>query len=244
VRGIYEVRASLGSLVLVIFVWSAYVAAIVLQYPATKEALADLGPNTMLGNCLLFGTTGLFLAHLTYARYVFLDAHGLIKLRVKVEQVSPAKKAKQLDFAEAKSQAFVAPRVQSEKKRNEEVQEVVSVASQSSMGKQSKVKQPKVQQPKVQQPKVKKKRSNQQVAAASESSKKAKAVSEREPSPSEILKQMAEASRAKEKRRLEDLQASEASQSIEVPEMFESVKMSKSQRRKQRKLKKQQRRAA
>lgn len=244
VRGIYEVRASLGSLVLVIFVWSAYVAAIVLQYPATKEALADLGPNTMLGNCLLFGTTGLFLAHLTYARYVFLDAHGLIKLRVKVEQVSPAKKAKQLDFAEAKSQASVAPRVQSEKKRNEEVQEVVSVASQSSMGKQSKVKQPKVQQPKVQQPKVKKKRNNQQVAAAAESPKKAKAVSEREPSPSEILKQMAEASRAKEKRRLEDLQASEASQSIEVPEMFESVKMSKSQRRKQRKLKKQQRRAA
>lgn len=249
VRGIYEVRASLGSLVLVIFVWAAYVAAIVLQYPATKEALADLGPNTMLGNCLLFGTTGLFLAHLTYARYVFLDAHGLIKLRVKVKKVSTVEKAKQVDSAETKSQPFVAPVVPSEKKRKEEVQEVVSVASQSPLGKQPLgkqplVKQPEVKQPKVKQPKVKKNRNDQQVAAASESPKKAKAVSERDPSPSEILKQMAEASRAKEKRRLEDLETSEASQSIEVPEMFESVKMSKSQRRKQRKLKKQQRRAA
>lgn len=234
VRGIYEVRASLGSLLLVIFVWSAYVAAIVLQYPATKESLADLGPNTMLGNCLLFGTTGLFLAHLTYARYVFLDAHGLIKLRVKSKKSTAAKNVESNDASTSEAHSLVAPLVHNEEKIKEDVQEVVSVASQSREGKSH--------QPR--QPKPKKKRNNQQVQASSKSAKKEKAVSNRDKSPSEILKEMAEASRAKEKRRREDLEASKVDQSIESAEMFESVKMSKSQRRKQRKLKKQQRRAA
>ncbi len=234
VRGIYEVRASLGSLVLVIFVWSAYVAAIVLQYPATTEALADLGPNTMLGNCLLFGTTGLFLAHLTYARFVFLDAHGLIKPRVKAKKVATKEKPKDQDSFDLKLKSSPAVVVNSKKNIKEEVVEVASVASPSA----------KTNQPKTNQPKAKRKLVSQPAPATSKSKKKAKAATDRDPSPSEILKQMAEASRAKEKRKLEELQASKAPQPMEVPDVLGTVKMSKSQRRKQRKLKKQQRRAA
>ena len=229
VRGIYEVRASLGSLVLVIFVWSAYVAAIVLQYPVAKEALADLGPNTMLGNCLLFGTTGLFLAHITYARYVFLDAHGLIKQRVKPKKVSAIEKANELDSAAVAAPSPSVPVVNSKKKIKEEVLEFAPVASPS---------------PKTKQPKAKTKRNNQSVQTSAQSTKKSKPVSDRDKSPSEILKELAAASRAKEKRRLEELEVSKSSQSPEVPERLESIKMSKSERRKQRKLKKQQRRAA
>ncbi len=249
VRGIYEVRASLGSLVLVIFVWSAYVAAIVLQYPATTEALADLGPNTMLGNCLLFGTTGLFLAHLTYARFVFLDAHGLIKPRVKAKKVATKEKPKDQDSSDLQLKSSPAVVVNSKKNIKEEVVEVASVASPSAKTNQPKTNQPKTNQPKANQPKAnqpkaKRKLVSQPAPATSKSKKKAKTATDRDPSPSEILKQMAEASRAKEKRKLEELQASEAPQPMEVPDVVESVKMSKSQRRKQRKLKKQQRRAA
>ena len=229
VRGIYEVRASLGSLVLVIFVWSAYVAAIVLQYPATTEALADLGPNTMLGNCLLFGTAGLFLAHLTYARFVFLDAHGLIKPRVKAKKVSTKEKLKEQNSSELKLKCLPVGEVNSKEKIKEEIQDVAPAASPS---------------PKTKQSQTKRKVTSQPAPAISKSNKKTKAVTDKDQSPSEILKQMAEASRAKEKRKIEELQASKAPQSMDVLDVVEPVKMSKSQRRKQRKLKKQQRRAA
>ena len=229
VRGIYEVRASLGSLALVLFVWLAYVAAIVLQYPMVDEALADLGPNTMLGNCLLFGTTGLFLAHITYARYVFLDAHGLIKPRGKSRNVSTEVASRELNSAAVAPLSTPVPVVKSEKRTEEKVQEFAPVARQS---------------PKATQPKAENKRNNQPVQTPAHSTKKTNSAQSGDKSPSEILKEMAAASRAKERRRLEELQVSESSPSIEVPGKLDSIKMSKSQRRKQRKLKKQQRRAA
>jgi len=216
VRGVYEVRASLGSLVLVLFVWVAYVAAVVLQYPVVNEALADLGPNTMLGNCLLFGTTGLFLAHITYARYVFLDAHGLIRSRGKSKRVSTEGASGKFSSDALASLSAPVPVVKS-KQRTEE---------------------------KVQEPKAENKRNNQPIQTPAHPTKKANSVSGGNKSPTEILKEMAAASRAKEKRQLEEFQVSESSQSTEVPEKLDSIKMSKSQRRKLRKLKKQQRRAA
>lgn len=229
VRGIYEVRASLGSLSLVLFVWLAYVAAIVLQYPLVDEALADLGPNTMLGNCLLFGTTGLFLAHITYARYVFLDAHGLIRPRGKSKNVSTEVASSELNSAAVAPLSAPVPVVKSEQRTEEKVQEFAPVARQS---------------PKATQLTADNKRNNQPVQTPAHSTKKTNSVSGGDKSPSEILKEMAAASRAKERRRLEKLQESESSQSTEVTGKLDSIKMSKSQRRKQRKLKKQQRRAA
>jgi len=216
VRGVYEVRASLGSLVLVLFVWVAYVAAVVLQYPVVNEALADLGPNTMLGNCLLFGTTGLFLAHITYARYVFLDAHGLIRSRGKSKRVSTEGASGKFSSDALASLSAPVPVVKSKQRTEEKVQEL----------------------------KAENKRNNQPIQTPAHPTKKANSVSGGNKSPTEILKEMAAASRAKERRRLEKLQESESSQSTEVTGKLDSIKMSKSQRRKQRKLKKQQRRAA
>jgi hypothetical protein len=230
IRGIYEVRASLGSLVLVIFVWSAYVAAIVLQYPAARESLADMGPNTMLGNCLLFGTTGLFLAHITYARYVFLDAHGLIKQRMNLKKSPAIEKSSEPDRVALEPRSSGVPDAKSRKKTKDPVPKIAPLARQQQVVKLSKEKE--------------KRKNEQTLSPASTASKKVKPGSARDKSPSEVLKELAEASRAKEKRRLAELQAAETRQATEVPEMLESVKMSKSQRRKQRKLDKQQRRAA
>ena len=229
VRGIYEVRASLGSLALVLFVWLAYVAAIVLQYPLVDEALADLGSNTMLGNCLLFGTTGLFLAHITYARYVFLDAHGLIRPRAKSKSVSAEGGSSKLHSDALACLSAPVPLVKSKQRTEEKIQESAPIARQS---------------PKATQLKAENKPNNQPVQTPAYSTKKTNSVSGGDKSPSEILKEMAAASRAKERRRLEELQVSESSQSTEVAGKLDSIKMSKSQRRKQRKLKKQQRRAA
>lgn len=99
-RGLYEVRASRGSFALVIFVWVAYSTAAIIQLPAVRPALVNLGQEAALGNCFLFGTAGLLMAELVYARFIYLHAHGLIKQRatkpkaVKAVKSKAAKKAK------------------------------------------------------------------------------------------------------------------------------------------------------
>ena len=99
-RGLYEVRASRGSFALVVFVWIAYSTAAIIQLPAVRPALVNLGQEATLGNCFLFGTAGLLMAELVYARFIYLHAHGLIKQRVakpkvkKTAKVKAAKKAK------------------------------------------------------------------------------------------------------------------------------------------------------
>ena len=57
-RGLYEVRASRGSFALVLFVWVAYSTAAIIQIPAVRPALVNLGQEATLGNCFLFGTAG------------------------------------------------------------------------------------------------------------------------------------------------------------------------------------------
>jgi hypothetical protein len=80
-RGLYEVRASSGTFVLVLFVWLAYSIAAVLQLPTARPEIVNLSQETLLGNSLLFGTAVLLLAELTYARFIYLQAHGLMKQR-------------------------------------------------------------------------------------------------------------------------------------------------------------------
>jgi hypothetical protein len=80
-RGLYEVRGSRGTFALVVFVWIAYSVAAVLQLPDVRPELVQLSHETLLGNSLLFATAAIFLAELSYARYIYLQAHGLIKER-------------------------------------------------------------------------------------------------------------------------------------------------------------------
>lgn len=79
-RGLYEVRASRGAFGLVIFVWVAYSAAAILQLPSVQPAMVQLGHEMALGNCLLFATAGLLLTQLTFVRYIYLKANGLLNL--------------------------------------------------------------------------------------------------------------------------------------------------------------------
>ncbi len=90
-RGLYEVRESRGALALVVVVWVAYSAAAVLQLPSTRPAMVNLGHEAVLGNCVLFATAALLLAELIYGRFIFLQAHGLIKPRVARQEKSEAK---------------------------------------------------------------------------------------------------------------------------------------------------------
>jgi hypothetical protein len=109
VRGLYEVRESRGSLAVVVIVWVAYSAATLMQIPAIRDSMV-VDYQMVYGNLVLFATSALLICQLTYARFVYLHAHGLIKPRVAVEKTEkkPVKKAqrpKLADNAEAASAA-------------------------------------------------------------------------------------------------------------------------------------------
>ena len=102
-RGVFEVRESRGSLAWVVLVWLAYTVAALVQFPAARELLVEVGPEMIIGNCILVGTISVFMAHLTYARFIFLQAHGLITIAEKKKKKVVKKKAKPRKKAKAKS---------------------------------------------------------------------------------------------------------------------------------------------
>ena len=81
VRGIFEIRASVGALVGVVIVWIAYSSAVVLQIPAVKENLVQ-DSQFYYGNCLLIGSCSVFMSIVQYARFVFLHSNGLLESEV------------------------------------------------------------------------------------------------------------------------------------------------------------------
>lgn len=91
VRGIFEIRASVGALVGVVIVWIAYSSAVVLQIPAVKENLVQ-DSQFYYGNCLLIGSCSVFMSIVQYARFVFLHSNGLLESEVpqKAKQKKPA----------------------------------------------------------------------------------------------------------------------------------------------------------
>ena len=130
-RGIYEVRESRGSFALLVFVCVAYSMATILQLPAVHESMAGLGPDTVIGNSVLFGTTALFFAHLTYARYIFLDAHGLITQRVKSEKVAKAKNPAKVETNKRKKSAQATTVSPSQEKSTDKVDDSTSTKPKS-----------------------------------------------------------------------------------------------------------------
>jgi hypothetical protein len=99
-RGSFEVRESRWALSLVVLVWGAYAAAIALQLPVLQPVLANMNESTMqvtCGNLILIGTLALFTAHIVFARFVYLQALGIIKpvaIRSKKSKVSGKKSSK------------------------------------------------------------------------------------------------------------------------------------------------------
>ena len=104
-RGLVEVRSSRGAIVAVLFVWFAYAGAILMQLPHVKNGVV-LEYEPVYGNLILFGTTALLLSIFTYARFVYLQAQGLLVMKeAKAAIVKATKQAKSSAKANAKAEA-------------------------------------------------------------------------------------------------------------------------------------------
>lgn len=229
---IYEVRATRGSMALVTFVWAAFTMAIVMQVPAAESRLSALDSKMVVGNCLLFGTAAMLLAHLTYGRFIFLQANGLI------EQKSRIKKSSKKKIAAAKKKRKKAdPKISNEPiaKPNKSRRSTPATADTKPVCDEQPTANSKTS-PKA-NPKSKSKKRASQRAVADESPQSTRVSKDVTKSPSEVLKELAAASRAKEQSRTSHVDAFD-------DESSGVIKMSKAQRRKQRKLEKQRRRAA
>ncbi|MFK7770283.1 MAG: hypothetical protein AB8B55_23940 [Mariniblastus sp.] len=247
-RGLYEVRESRGSLALVAVVWIAYSFAAVMQLPAAKESLVNLGSDKVMGNCMLIGTTALLLAHLTYARFIFLRAHGLITLKVrtkkakvkkkKVAAVTKSKAAKSTKKTSAKTRSKSKTETLTEESETEQVAakpKRVTKAKSKSKARSKPVATPETAIEKPAAPKI---------AVTEPPVTKPAASASKEKSPSEVLKEMAAASRAKQTKQAQSATSRAQTDDADEPKNGEILQMSKAQRRKLRKLQKQQRRAA
>ena len=112
VRGLLEVRASQSAFAMVVVVWVAYTASIVMQIPQFKN-MTVMNHETVYGNCNLAGTVLLLLAVLTYARQVFLQANGLIKIAAKKAKTVARSDSAATKSSSANPKAVNKPTVQS-----------------------------------------------------------------------------------------------------------------------------------
>ena len=201
--GLYEVRESRGSFALVVFVWVAYASAAISPLLGSALTVVGISSEVVAGNCVLFGTAALLLAHLTYGRFIFLDANGLISQCLKNKKSVQSKKKKKPASAKQKKAQTTAPAKK-------------SVTSKTPVRKKAK-------------PAAKSTRSHRPTVEK-------KTPAKEEKTPSEILRELAAASRAKEQ--------AQCRSNVEENPSENLPRMSKAQRRKQRKLEKQRRRAA
>lgn len=234
-RVVYEVRRSHGSMTWMGLAWAGYTAAILLQMQSVRELmLMEFGPEMVAGNCVLFATTALLMAHLTYVRFIFLRAHGLIKLKAKKKKV-------------AKPKAIVKAKPKSEPKQSKPTKSksksTAKSASKSTSKKSSSSKSKTDSEPREKKVAAKKTKSkkHQAPSVVEEFSGDADNDIEMNKPVQLSLKEMAAASRAKTK-------ASKASQYSHEPEGEEEsegiIKMSKAQRKKLRKQQRNRKRAA
>lgn len=288
VRGLFEIHQSRGSVGIVLFVWLAYASAIALQLPQAEAVVAELGDQRVAGNCWLLGTAGLFLGHLTFARFVFLHANGLITVKAAENSgersVSPKAQlaqAKSLQRAETKRLAAEEKQLQREAARQAKLDVKAGAAAKKLAAKEAKAankrqrkssasdelgsdvdvseadndspvkaKTPPVKSA-AKKTRTKKTTGNKSTARANEESAESaapaksavkstsKSSSQSGKSPSEVLRELAAASRAKA-----SAASSSGSDEVDTEEEGDILNMSKAQRRKQRKLEKQRRRAA
>ncbi|MDG2014558.1 MAG: hypothetical protein P8J33_13705 [Pirellulaceae bacterium] len=99
VRGLIEVRHSKLAVVGLFSVLFAYGIAHLINEVPEVQAKSSEYLHASLGNSLLFGSTALFVSVLGYARFVYLNANGLVKARATLNtqesQVSERSQRKQ-----------------------------------------------------------------------------------------------------------------------------------------------------
>ena len=144
-RSLIEVRHSRLAISGLVLVLAAYTgASLINEIPAIQSKAGEV-VHSACGNCMLFGSTALFLTVLTFARFVYLEANGLVRRKVKAtsaeieseslvespsaDESKPARKSKQArksktvdedaesESAEAEEEMFVEAEEQSPKVR-------------------------------------------------------------------------------------------------------------------------------
>jgi len=236
-RTAYEVRRSHGSMTWVGLAWAGYTAAILLQMQPVRElVLMEFGAEMIAGNCVLFATSALLMAHLTYVRFIFLRAHGLIKLKAKKKKVA---KPKAKEKAKAKSEPKQSKPTKSKSKPTKK--SASKSASKKASSSKSKT-DPEPHEEKVAGKKSKSKKQQSSVVVEEFSADTDNDTSEETPAQLS-LKEMAAASRSKAK-------TSKAAQHWQEPEdegeeeLEGIIKMSRGQRKKLRKQQRNHKRAA
>ena len=246
-RTIYEVRRSRGSMAWLSVAWLGFASASLLQLPAVGDLVpSKLGLKSVAGNCVLFATAGLLMAHLTYVRFIFLRAHGLIKPKVKKKVAKPKSKkkvkaetsAKPVSKTKAKSKAASKSKSEeaapAESKKKTATKPAAKVAKQAKPDAADATQERKLAAKKTKQSKAK------QVHATDDAPVIAGKTQQKKNSQ-DLLKQLAAASRAKAKAQPNRAVAAAAEEDHESEGI---IKMSKAQRRKQRKEARNRKRAA
>lgn len=116
VRMLFEVRASVATIVSVVFVWLAYCSSMILETPWAQQQIAGFDTSLsfnmplLVGNCVLCAAAGIMVAHLVYARFVYLHAHGLIEVsrreaKVKKKKTTKPKRQKRTTAKAAKKRS-------------------------------------------------------------------------------------------------------------------------------------------
>ena len=117
VRGLIEVRYSRLAVVGLLVVLLAYGTASLVHEVPDVQVQSKKFIHAALGNCLLLGCTSLFIAVLGFARFVYLDANGLIKSKPAEDSSRPERKtAKAEARAAAKQQKMEAKQQKAEAK--------------------------------------------------------------------------------------------------------------------------------
>lgn len=126
VRGLIEVRFSRMAVLGLLVVLLTYGTAILINEVPDIQVRSSEYIHAALGNFLLVGCTALFLTVLGYARFVYLEANGLIKVRDESEtsERMEARAKKKAAAKEAKAEARKQKEKEKEEKRQQKIDDL------------------------------------------------------------------------------------------------------------------------
>jgi len=131
-RTAFEVRKSRAALSLTAIAWLAMIAVSIIQLPAISPVAANYGGEILLGNCSLVGIVAVFMAMMFDARFVFLEAHGLIK----PNQKSLLRKQEKREKAAAKKAALADAKRKQELERQTALEAKAAAKANAKLAKQ------------------------------------------------------------------------------------------------------------
>ncbi len=117
VRGLLEVRHSKFAVLGLLTVFLTYGTAILLNDIPGVQTQSNEYIHSALGNCLLVGSTALFITILSFARYVYLDVYGLTGVRIR--STSEASLARQQRRAERQAVKLEAKQLRLQEKEEQ-----------------------------------------------------------------------------------------------------------------------------